>query len=94
MEKIKCLCKLFFHHLFSRDACSYNLRARLKGFFFTIIGLLLPLVLAVNFLASSSARGTLNDLVGKEIAQKIDIYTVSIDLYFDCIICLKQKYTD
>ena len=60
-----------------REACSHNLRARLKGIFFGFLGVLLPFVLLVNFLASTSARGTLNGLVGKEIAEKLHIYTVS-----------------
>lgn len=60
-----------------REACSYNLKARVKGFFFAFLGLLLPVVLLINFLASSSARGTLNGLVGKEVAEKLQMYTVS-----------------
>ena len=71
--------KYSFHFTVVRDACSYNLKARVKGFFFSFIGMLLPFVLAINFLASSSTRGTLVDLVGKDIATKIDIYTVSIE---------------
>lgn len=45
--------------------------------FFGFLGLLLPVVLLINFLASSSARGTLNGLVGKEVAEKLHMYTVS-----------------
>ena len=60
-----------------REACSYNLKARVKGFFFAFLGLLLPVVLLINFLASSNARGTLNGLVGKEVAEKLHMYTVS-----------------
>jgi len=45
--------------------------------FFGFLGLLLPVVLLINFLASSSARGTLNGLVGKEVAEKLHLYTVS-----------------
>lgn len=45
--------------------------------FFGFLGLLLPVVLLINFLASSSARGTLIGLVGKEVADKLHTYTVS-----------------
>lgn len=68
------LCSLLICY---REACSYNLKARVKGFFFAFLGLLLPVVLLINFLASSSARGTLNGLVGKEVAEKLHMYTVS-----------------
>ena len=61
-----------------RESCSYNLKARVKGAFFGLLGLLLPFVLFVNFLASSSARGTLDGLVGKEKAEKLHIYTVRL----------------
>ena len=60
-----------------REACSHNLRARVKGMFFGFLGLLLPFVLLINFLASSSARGTLNGIVGNEVADKLHTYTVS-----------------
>lgn len=61
-----------------REACSHNLRARIKGVFFSFLGILLPFVLLINFLASSSARGTLDGLIGKEASEKLHNYTVSI----------------
>ena len=63
--------------IISSAACSYNLRARAKGAFFGFLGMLLPFVLFLNFLASSGARGTLEKMVGKEVAQNIHVYTVS-----------------
>lgn len=61
-----------------REACSHNLRARIKGVFFSFLGILLPFVLLTNFLASSSARGTLDGLIGKDVSEKLHNYTVSI----------------
>jgi len=46
--------------------------------FFGFLGVLLPFVLLVNFLASSSARGTLDGLVGKNVSEKLHMYTVSV----------------
>lgn len=70
-----------------REACSHNLRARVKGIFFGFLGLLLPVVLLINFLASSSARGTLNGLVGKEVAEKLHMYTVSSTVLNPSVCC-------
>lgn len=78
-------CLLF---VFYREACSHNLKARVKGFFFGFLGLLLPVVLLINFLASSSARGTLNGLVGKEVAEKLHMYTVSTTASNPSVCCV------
>ncbi|EDO36122.1 predicted protein [Nematostella vectensis] len=61
------------------EARSYNLKARLRGAFFGILGMLLPFVLFANFLASSSARGTLENLVGGPIAEKLSTYTAPVE---------------
>ena len=75
-------CKLFFVIFLNREACSHNIWARLKGIFFGLLGVLLPFVLLVNFLASSNARETLYGLVAKERAEKLFIYTVSTVSFF------------
>lgn len=75
-------CKLFFVIFLYREACSHNIWARLKGIFFGLLGVLLPFVLLVNFLASSNARETLYGLVAKERAEKLFIYTVSTVSFF------------
>ena len=66
--------------------------------FFGFLGILLPFVLLINFLASSSARGTLEGLVGKEISEKLHIYTVSIYSKLQCVlqtlVVLKCHYFD
>ena len=66
---------------FSREARSHNLRARIRGLFFGFLGILLPFVLLVNFLASSSAKGTLDNFVGKNVSEKLHIYTVRAILF-------------
>ena len=60
----------------------------MKGMFFGFLGLLLPVVLLINFLASSSARGTLNGLVGKEVAEKLHMYTVSSTASNPSVCCI------
>lgn len=75
-------CKHFsnvFTFILYSEACSHNLRARMKGMFFGFLGLLLPFVLLVNFLASSSVRGTLEGLVGKGVSEELHVFTVSIN---------------
>ena len=69
---------LFF---FFREARSHNLRARIRGLFFGFVGILLPFVLLVNFLASSSAKGTLDNFVGKNVSEKLHVYTVRAILF-------------
>ena len=67
----------FHFYFFSREARSHNLRARIRGLFFGFVGILLPFVLLVNFLASSSAKGTLDNFVGKNVSEKLHVYAVS-----------------
>ena len=71
----------FCFFFFFREACSHNLRARIRGLFFGFLGILLPFVLLVNFLASSSAKGTLDNFVGKNISEKLHVYTVRAILF-------------
>ncbi|XP_074636435.1 uncharacterized protein LOC141894632 [Acropora palmata] len=61
------------------EASSHNLRARIKGFFCVFVGSLLPFVLLTNFLASSSAQGTLEGLVGKEVSRKLHIFAGPVE---------------
>lgn len=75
------------------EACSHNLRARVKGLFCGFLGILLPFVLLVNFLASSSARGTLDGLVGKEISEKLHIYTAPVEKMWTSIPAQYHNHT-
>lgn len=61
------------------EARSHNLRARIRGLFFGFLGVLLPFVLLVNFLASSSAKETLDNFVGKNVSEKLHIYTAPVE---------------
>ncbi|XP_031571903.1 uncharacterized protein LOC116306015 [Actinia tenebrosa] len=60
------------------EARSYNLKARFKGFVFAFLGMLLPFVLLVHFVASSS-RGTLENLLGSDFAGKLQTYTAPVE---------------
>ena len=72
---------VLFCFFFFREARSHNLRARIRGLFFGFVGILLPFVLLVNFLASSSAKGTLDNFVGKNVSEKLHVYTVRAILF-------------
>ena len=71
----------WFLLFFSREARSHNLHARIRGLFFGFLGILLPFVLLVNFLASTSAKGTLDNFVGKNVSEKLHVYTVRAILF-------------
>lgn len=75
------------------EACSYNIRARLKGIFFGLLGVLLPFVLLVNFLASSNARETLYGLVAKERAEKLFIYAAPVEKMWQSIPAQHHNHT-
>ena len=60
-----------------REANSYNLRARAKWFFFSLLGLLLPFLLLINYLAASVSRDFQRNLLGKNGEETLRIYLVS-----------------
>ena len=78
---------VLFCFFFSREARSHNLRARVRGLFFGFLGILLPFVLLVNFLASSSAKGTLDNFVGENVSEKLHVYTVRAIILFSTRQC-------
>ncbi|XP_038056063.1 EH domain-containing protein 1-like [Patiria miniata] len=57
-----------------RVSNSYNLRARGKGFIFFLLGLLLPAVLLVNFLASNVSKDILVSTLGEGGAETLNLY--------------------
>ncbi|XP_068678171.1 uncharacterized protein [Montipora foliosa] len=67
------------------EACSHNLRARIKGLFCGFLGILLPFVLFIDFLASHSVKGTLDGIVQKEVLQKLLIYTGPVEKMWSSI---------
>ncbi|XP_022107367.1 EH domain-containing protein 1-like isoform X2 [Acanthaster planci] len=68
-----------------RAANSYNLRARGKGFIFFLLGLLLPAVLLVNFLASNVSNDVLVSTLGKNGAETLKLYLRPIGSMWESI---------
>ncbi|KAK2166263.1 hypothetical protein LSH36_40g08004 [Paralvinella palmiformis] len=57
-----------------RENGSYNFRARAKGGLFCLLGVLLPALLAINFLISTTSRQVLETLLGNHVATTLKIY--------------------
>ncbi|XP_071946294.1 uncharacterized protein [Antedon mediterranea] len=57
-----------------RQANSYNLRARGKAFIFNVLGLCLPLLLFINFLASSVSKEVIDSFLGDHATDVIKLY--------------------
>jgi len=57
---------------------SFNMRARLKGMFFTFMALTLPLILFVNFLASSASKDLLHSVLGKPGTETLYLYLAPV----------------
>ncbi|XP_033123190.1 uncharacterized protein LOC117121903 [Anneissia japonica] len=55
-------------------AHSYNLRARGKAFVFNLLGLCLPLILFINFLASSVSKDVIDSFLGENATDVIKLY--------------------
>ena len=71
-----CFMVVYCFHSCSQDS-SHNLRARCKGTLLCCVGLLLPLILAVNFLATAATQDMLKTLLGKPGAESLNMYLVS-----------------
>jgi hypothetical protein len=56
------------------EACSYNFRARLKSMFFWFLGMILPLLLLINFLASNASKDLLHQLLTKAGTETLYLY--------------------
>lgn len=69
---------------FSEDR-SYNFRARLKGFLFSAFGLLLPVLLLVDFIASSASKDFLNATLGAAGTDALHTYLVRTA----CLHCIR-----
>ena len=68
---------IYLWYLPVRAANSYNLRARGKGILFFLLGLLLPAILLVNFLASTVSNDVLVTTLGQEGTDTLKLYLVS-----------------
>ncbi|XP_035692019.1 uncharacterized protein LOC118426623 [Branchiostoma floridae] len=68
-----------------RTASSYNLRARGKGALFGFLGFILPIVLLVNFLASSVSQELLKSLLGKAGAEALQVYMAPVASFWKSI---------
>lgn len=55
-------------------AASRNLRARCKSSLFCSLGLLLPVILAINFLATSASRDIVQSMLGRPGAESLYLY--------------------
>jgi hypothetical protein len=64
--------------IYFSDDRSYNFRARTKGGMFCCMGLLFPLLLAVNLLISTASRDLLESLLGKAGTDTLMLYLVSV----------------
>lgn len=60
------------------ESCSYNLRARGKWFVFSLLGLLLPFLLFINYLAASISKDFIQDILGKNGEETLRIYLAPI----------------
>ncbi|CAH1800402.1 unnamed protein product [Owenia fusiformis] len=56
------------------EACSYNFRARSKGFCYLCLGLVLPIILAINFLASNASKEMLTNTLGAAGREQLYVY--------------------
>ena len=71
--------------VFCRQDRSYNLRARAKGMLFGLLGVFLPIILLVHFLASESSNQFLANVVDDSIVDVVRVYLVSLERAGSCI---------
>ena len=67
---------LSFYMCFYRKTASRNMKVKLKSWMFTLLGLVLPILALVNFLAGSSSRDMLDSLLGKSSTASLHLYLV------------------
>ena len=83
------------YSFFYSTANSFNLRARLKGTFFTFLALTLPLILVVNFLASSASKDLLHQVLGKPGTETLYLYLVSMPKgEYECLPLIAVQYSN
>ena len=70
-----CLCSYISTIIYSQDN-SHNFSARSKGCLFSVCGILLPLLLLVNFLASSASQPILEALLSESSVETFKLYVV------------------
>ena len=58
------------------EVSSANLRARCRGLCLSCVGLLLPLVFILNFLATSASQELLLSVMGRDVTQALQLYLV------------------
>lgn len=61
---------------------SSNLRASVRGLTLGLFGIFIPLILFLNFVASSSLSGLLKSFLGKEISETLQSYLVPINTFW------------
>ncbi|XP_072024603.1 uncharacterized protein [Amphiura filiformis] len=61
-----------------RESNSYNLRARGKWFIFSLLGLLLPFLLLINYLAANVSKDFLRSMLGRNGEETLRIYLAPI----------------
>lgn len=70
----------YFHVLCFSFQAKRNLKARLRGVCYSLLGMLLPLLLLATFLISTS-HAALHSLLGEELMLTIDLYLVRLSLH-------------
>ncbi|XP_067931204.1 sarcalumenin-like [Watersipora subatra] len=64
---------------------SYNFAARSKGVIFTLLGVLLPVLLFVNFLASNASEQILQSVLGNGTSDALKLYMAPVRAFWENI---------
>ncbi|XP_057366153.1 sarcalumenin-like isoform X1 [Daphnia carinata] len=67
------------------NAKSYNLRASGKGIMFMLLGLIIPVMLIINFMVSNASRELLVSLLGENGADMLRLYLSPIRQFWDLV---------
>lgn len=67
------------------QAKAYNLRASGKGILFSVLGLTIPIMLMVNFLASNASKDLLLSLLGKSGLDLLHLYLSPLRQFWDLV---------
>jgi len=65
-----------------KEASSHNFKARCRGLFLSLLGVLLPLFIFVNFLASSASKDLLHSTLGKKGTETLLLYVAPVKTVF------------
>ncbi|XP_064619209.1 sarcalumenin-like [Lineus longissimus] len=64
---------------------SYNLKAKCRGFFLGILGVLMPLLLFIYFLSSAASKKVLIDVLGKNGQETLHLYMAPVRGFFSAV---------